>query len=139
MCFRDFRDLADDDLCHRRNHHLGDAHTALYCEIVLTEIGQNDLHLAPVVAVDRAGRIQAGDAVLDRKAGARANLGFEAFGDFEDETGGHEGSLARLQGKRFVGGNCSANIHSGGTARLIGRQVDTSTIFEADELERRLK
>ena len=139
MCFRDFRDLAHDDLCHRRNHHLGDAHAALYGEIVLTEIGQNDLHLAPVIAVDRAGRIQAGDAVLDGKTGTGADLGFEAFGDFEDKAGGYEGSLARLQGKRFVGRNCSAKIHSGGTARLIGRQIYAGTIFEADELERGAK
>ena len=55
---------------------LGDAFPALDCEGILSEIDQNDLDLAAIVAVDSAGRVQTGQAMLCRQAGAGPNLDF---------------------------------------------------------------
>ncbi len=66
-------DLDHPHLRHRCDHHLGDAHAAFDEEFLFAEIDQQDLHLAAIVAVDRAGRVEAGDAVLQREAGAGAD------------------------------------------------------------------
>ena len=45
----------------------------------LAEIDQEHLHLAAVVGVDRAGRVEHGDAVPEGEAGARPHLRLEAI------------------------------------------------------------
>ena len=59
---------------HRRRHQLGDALAADDLERLGAEIGEDHLHLAAIVAVDRAGRVEAGDAVLEGEARARPDL-----------------------------------------------------------------
>src|SRR3990167_5719903 len=71
-------DFAEPCLRHRRNDHLRDARAPLDGEGVLSEIGEDALPLAAIVAIDRAGRIQNGNAVLRREPGARAHLRLEA-------------------------------------------------------------
>src|SRR3546814_13493238 len=43
-------------------------------ETLVAEIGEDDLHFAAIVAVDRPRRVEAGDAMLQREARARAHL-----------------------------------------------------------------
>ncbi len=50
------------DACHRRDDHLRDPHAAIDGDRGLPEIDQRDLHLAAVVGVDRAGRVDDGQA-----------------------------------------------------------------------------
>lgn len=61
-------DFSHAHLCHRCYDHLGDAHAASNGEILLAEIDEQNLDFAAVIAVDRAGRIEAGDAVLEGEA-----------------------------------------------------------------------
>ncbi len=64
------------------------------------EIGEDHLHLAAIVAVDRARRVEAGDAVLERQAGARPDLYLIAGRDRHREAGGDRG--ARAGGQHHV-------------------------------------
>lgn len=136
---RGLRDLEDGHLRNGCDHHLGDAHAAFDHEILLAQIGEDDFDLAAIIAVHRSRCVEACNAVLDRKAGAWADLCLKTLGDFEDEAGGHQCAGAGFQSERFVSSNGSAQIHASGATRLIGGQVNTGTIFEANELERVLK
>src|SRR5262245_51722226 len=62
---------------------LRDAIAARDAERLGTVIDQDHLHLAAIVGVDCAGRVQYGDTVLEREARARADLAFVALGDRE--------------------------------------------------------
>ena len=53
---------------HRRGHQLRDALAAADLEGFAAEIGEDHLHLAAIVAVDRAGRVETGDAMLERES-----------------------------------------------------------------------
>src|SRR5690606_3481446 len=46
----------------RRHHHLGDAFAAAQRKRLVAMIDQHDLNLAPIVRVDRAGRVEHRDA-----------------------------------------------------------------------------
>ena len=59
-------------------------------------VDEDDLHLAPVIAVDDAG--QGVDAVAHGEAAARPDEADVAGRDLEGEAGGDGGPLARGQG-----------------------------------------
>jgi hypothetical protein len=60
-------------------------------------VDQDGLDLAAIVAVDRAGRIQAGDAVVQRQARTRPHLRFHAQRQFDGDAGGNRQPRAGLQ------------------------------------------
>ena len=107
---------------HRRGDELGDALAALHFERLVAEVGEDDLHLAAIVAVDRAGRVETGDAMLQREAGPRADLNLVAVRDLDCEASGDGVALPRL--KRQVLG-CD-DIQPG---RMFGRIVRQRQAF----------
>ena len=93
-------DLENLYLCNGCDNHLGDAHAAFDHEILLAQIGEDDFDLAAIIAIHRSRRVEAGDAVLDGKAGARADLRFKALWHFEDEAGWGQGRARPASGPR---------------------------------------
>lgn len=128
-----FTDFGNKYLRHRCYHHLGNPHAAGDDEILLAEIDQQNLHLATVIAIDRAGRIEAGNAVLEGETRARTDLCLEARRHLEDEAGRHERTAARSKRQRL--GHGRTKIHAGGARSFIGGQVQSIAIRQADEIE----
>ena len=64
-------------------------------------IDQRHLDLAAIIAVDGAGRIQHGDAMLDRKAGARPHLRLVTVRQCDGKAGRHQDARAGLQSDRI--------------------------------------
>ena len=82
---------------HRCGNQLRDPLAALHLERLVAEVGEDDLHLAAIVAVDRSRRVEAGDPMLQRKARAGANLDLMAVRDLDREAGRDGVPLARVQ------------------------------------------
>src|ERR1700693_1382900 len=61
------------------DHEWRDFHAAVDAKGLFAEIDQDRLHFAPVIAVDGAGRIEHGDAMMKCKAGAGPHLCFKTF------------------------------------------------------------
>ena len=61
------------------------------------EIDQDDLDLAAIVGIDRAGRIEHGDAVPQREPGARPDLAFGAGRQRDRDAGRDRGPPARAR------------------------------------------
>jgi hypothetical protein len=66
---------------------LRDPLAAPHFERLCTKICEDHFDFAAIVAVDRAGRVEASDAVLQGKAGAGPDLDLVAFGNRDRETG----------------------------------------------------
>ena len=75
------------ELYDRRQHDLRDAHAALDVEVVISKIDQDYFYLTPVVGINGPRRVEAGNSVLEGKAGPRPHLRFIALRDLEDEAG----------------------------------------------------
>ena len=71
--------------------------------------------------------------MLESKAGAGAQLHFEALRDFKDEAGRHQASCAGCKSQRCIDGR--ADVHAGRTCCFIGRQIDTLAVRQADQRE----
>ena len=110
----DAGDGRDDELCN--------AHAPRDRERLAPEIDQEHLHLAAVVGVDRAGRVEHGDAVAGGEAGARPHLRLEAIRQLDDEPGRHEGAPAWLQDEGRIVRNRRQEIETGGAGGLVARQ-----------------
>ncbi len=130
-------DLGDGDLNDGRDDGLCDAHATLDHEGCLAEIDQQHLHLAAIIAVDGAGRVEAGDAVLEGKAGARADLHLKALGHLEDEAGRHQRALTRGKRHRRIGRNGGGKVHAGRTRRLVARQSEALAMRQAFQGKKR--
>ena len=63
---------------HRRDHHLRDPLAAADHKRRIAVIDQDHADLAAIVRIDRAGRIEHGDAMSGREARARPHLGLKA-------------------------------------------------------------
>jgi hypothetical protein len=85
----------------RRRYDLGDPFAPHYGKILTAQIGEDHLYLTAIVAVDGAGCVEAGDAVLERKAGARADLHFVPVRNGDCEPGCDGMPLAGPQGEAF--------------------------------------
>ena len=68
--------------------------------------------------VDRAGRVEAGDAVLEREARARPDLDFIAFGNGDGETGRDRVALAGRK-RQILGRD---DIEPGRAVGRVGRR-----------------
>ena len=84
--------------------HLGDPHAARHGKSFFRVIDQNDLDLAPVIGIDRAGGIEERNAVFDRKTTPGTDLGLEILRKGNDDTGGHQNTFPRLKRHRFLAG-----------------------------------
>jgi len=123
---------ADPGLHHRGDDELGDAHATADGERLSAEIGEDDLHLAAVITVDGAGRVEAGDAGFERQPGAWTHLAFEALRDLHDQAGGHSETAARGNLQRCIFLDGGAQIHAGGTGCLIGRKIEAFAMRQAN-------
>jgi hypothetical protein len=106
--------LRDDfkvDPRHRRDHQLRDPIAAPDDDRLLAEIDGDDRDLAPVVGIDRAGRIEQPQTLAQRQTAARPHLPFETVRNRDRESGRNQGALARLQGQLPV--DAGAQIESG--------------------------
>src|SRR5215471_464432 len=79
-CFIKTCDFADGGLqsCHK--HQLCDARAALDRERVAAEIRKDYMNFAAVIGIERAGRIEHRDAVMQRQPRARPDLAFNSCG-----------------------------------------------------------
>ena len=107
---------------HGSDDDLGDAFAAFGVEGLGGEVDEGDFDLAAVVAVDGAGRVDHGDAVLEGQAAARSDLALEPRGDGGDEAGGHEAALEGGEGDGFVGVEVAAG-GAGGHGRGQGERL----------------
>lgn len=90
------------------DYQLGDAVSGLDYEGCLAEVEKDDLDFAAVGGVDGSGRIWDRDRVLEREAGAGADLGFVARGQFNREASGYGVSLVGMDRDFFD----TAEIHA---------------------------
>ena len=98
------------------------------------QIHQNDLYFAAVVGVDRAGRVEHGDAVPRRKSGARPHLALGSRAAARSRC--RSGSSARAPGAivdRRVGRHRGDQIEAGGVRALIGRQRQIGAVRQAHD------
>ncbi len=92
-------------LDHGRYHHLCDAHAILDVEgLVAMGVVKQHLDLAAVVRVDGAGRVEHGDAMLERQAGARPDLRLKARLKLDGDAGGDQAPLAGRDDERVAEG-----------------------------------
>ena len=98
------------------HYHLGNALAVLHDEGLLGEVHEYDAHLATVIGVDGAGRIENGDAFLQGQSGAGAHLGFITGGEGQEKSGGNEAALQGLQrdGSVEIGAQVKAGTQRGG-------------------------
>jgi len=113
-----------------RKYHLGNSHSALDYEFLCSQIDEQYHDLAAIIAVDRAGRIQAGDAMLEGEARSGTYLRLVSIGDFEDQTRWNQKALPWSQLQRLALGAGGAQIHSGRAACLVGRQVERLAMWQ---------
>ncbi len=113
-----------------RDDHLGDAHATGDAERFGAEIDQDDLHLAAIIRVDGAGRVEDGDAVLMGESRPRAHLRLVPFGKRDRESGGDQRPRARrdLDIRALV--ERGDQIHARAMRGLIGRQGQALAMTE---------
>ena len=84
--------------------HLSDPHAARHGKSFSGVIDQNDLDLAAIIGIDRAGSVQERDAVLDRKAAPGTDLSFQMLGKGNDDPRGDKNAVPRLDRDRVLTG-----------------------------------
>ena len=105
----------------RREDELRDALAARERDGLGAEIGEDDLHLAAVVAVDRAGPVQQREAVAKGEAAPHPHLPLEALGDRERDPGRDERARARREHERRLDRRPQVAARRAG--RRVGRQL----------------
>src|SRR5262245_9383297 len=98
-------------LLYGRDHHLRDPVAMMEGLLFHRKISEDDLDLAPVVGIDGAGRIEAGDAMLDGHAAAGTDLRFIAQRQLDKEAGRHQLPFQGLQDEGI--GEIGTYIHAG--------------------------
>src|SRR5579859_3238208 len=131
-------DLGPDGLDDRRDHQLADAFAPADDEVLFAVVDQDNLHLAPVVGVDGARRVEAGDPVLERQARAWPHLAFEAGREREGETRRHGEPRARAQRQRLVLRHGGAQVHAGRLGGLVGGQRQVRAMRQAGDRDGRV-
>src|SRR3569623_2910452 len=116
-----------------RNHHLRNAHAPLDRHRRLAEIDQQNLDLAAIIGVDRAGRVEHGETVLDRQARARAHLSLAIRRQRDGDAGRHQRPRARRERQRRVGRPGGAQVAPGRVRRLIGGQGQVRPVRQLDD------
>lgn len=85
-------------------------------------VDQQHAHLAPVIRVDGARRVEDRDAVLEGQPAAGTHLGLGALGEFQEKTGGNQRALTGCDhdGRVEVGAEIHACAVGGG---VVGQGV----------------
>ena len=101
-------------------------------------IDENDLHLAAIVAVDGARRVEAGDAVIERQPRARPHLRLMAFSQRNGDAGGDEHACAGRQIERLIRRHRGEQVEAGGMriAQMVIASVARAALREVPSLER---
>ena len=86
-------------------------------------IDEQHLHLAAIVGVDGAGRIEHGYAVLDGEAGARTHLSLVTGWQGDGEAGRHKSARARRDRQRRIDGGAQVEAGRVGGLRRGQRQA----------------
>src|ERR1700722_2699574 len=107
---------------HRRNHHLSDTLAAPDLERRVAVIDQQHADLAAIIRVNRARRVQHGDAVLCGEAGTRTDLRLIPGRQRDRQRRGHQRVASRQQNERHILRNRGEQVEPGGVGALIGRQ-----------------
>src|SRR6185437_4951853 len=110
---------------------LRDALSPTHLERLAAEVGQDHLHLAAIIVVDGTRRVEAGDAMLEREAGARADLDFVALGNRDRKSGRNRMALAGSERKIFRGDH----VQSGGPVGRVGRRRQTFAVLQPLQLD----
>src|SRR5262245_40297903 len=76
----------------------GNLHSIFNYERIGTEIYENDVDLAVIIGVERAGRVEHRNAVVQRELGKRPDLAFDVRRQPKCEAGGDHRTLTRLDG-----------------------------------------
>src|SRR6185312_6684632 len=102
-----------------REDKLRDAHPARHGKGLRPEIDEKNAHLAAIIGIDGAGRVEHRDGVPKREARARPHFALVAVRNFEDEAG-RDGSPAFWGNKYGIGvGERRDEIDPGGAFRLV--------------------
>ena len=96
------------------------------CNGMLTQVDDDDFHLAPIVGIDRAWRIQQCQPVFERSTASRANLALKSWWYF-DGNSGRDGSAGEW-GKHHRFGKRRLQIHARGIIALIAWQRSAQTL-----------
>ena len=80
------------------NHHLRDSLAVVHDKILLRQIDEQHSHLATIVCIDSARRIQYCDTLLQSEATARSNLCLIACWQRDVQSCGYESAL---QGPKY--------------------------------------
>src|SRR6202022_2328790 len=94
---RQTRRLLPGDARHRRDDELGDALAARDRHRGAAEIGEDDLDLAAVIGIDRAGAVEHRDAMMEGEARTRPDLRFVALRQGDGDPRWDRGPRARRQ------------------------------------------
>ena len=121
----------------RGDHELGDAVAATDAGWLASQVGEQDLHLAAVVRIDGAGRVEEGETLTERQAAPWTNLPLEAGGDGEGDAGRHQ--LTPPGGEDDVGSDGGEQIHPCRPGGHVTRQREQIwPTAEADDLDHEL-
>ena len=85
--------------------HLSDPHAARHGESFFGVIDQNDLDLAAIIRIDRTGRVEERDPMLDRKTTPWTDLGFQIAWKRDDDPCGDQNAFPRLDRHGFLAGS----------------------------------
>ena len=109
--------------------HLGDAFAVGDDEVLLREVDEDDAHLAAVVGVDGAGRVEHRDALLQRQTAAGPHLRLVARRQLHEEARLHKTAFHRPQRNRSLG-QVRPEIHPRRLRRLIlGQRMVTAVDY----------
>ena len=82
--------------------HLGDPHAACHGKNFFCVIDQNDLDLAAVIGIDRAGGVEERNAVFDRQPAPGTDLRLKMFGKRNNDPRGHQNAVPRAYRDGFL-------------------------------------
>lgn len=110
----------------RRYHHLANTLAVVDRKGLVRKVDKYHTYFAAIVGIYRPGRIDQGDAVLERKAAARTQLHLVAFGKLDAQPGGDESAFERSEYYRF--GQVRPHVHTGGQCRGVCRKRVSGSI-----------
>ena len=110
-----------------RGDELGNPLSAPDLEGLVAEIGEDDLHFAAIVAVDRSRGVEAGDPMLQREPRTGSHLELVTVRDLNGKAGCDGASLSGLQREIFS----RDDVKPGGMLRRIFGQRQAFAVGQA--------
>src|SRR4026209_2677221 len=106
-----------------RDNQLCDPHAAGNNDRFAAEIDQQHLNLAPIVRIDRTGRVEDGETISGSEARTRPHLRFITFGERDRQSCRNESAGARRDCDGAGGRYRSKQVAPRGMVELVGRQL----------------